>query len=270
MSFEFAGAGPRKLLLCRYGASKLDCRGPERTPESPYFAFLGGDQTFGKFVRYPFADLIERKLGQACINLGCVNGGLDAIMGDADLLAIAGKAERTVVQLMDAQNLMNRFYRVHPRRNDRFIGPSPELLRLFPDTDFSEINFTRHLVSRLRGVSQDRFEIVADELKQTWQRRMRRLVDRLQGQVVLLWLRDATGDTGFGRITCPNLVDAAMIDRLRPRVTDVAEVSVKLAGASGDMDDMVFSSVQAPAAANMIGPAAHRKIADAVVNILRA
>lgn len=270
MSFEFAGAGPRKLPLCRYGESKLDCRGPKKKPESPYIAFLGGDQTFGKFVRYPFADVIERQLGQVCINLGCVNGGLDAILRDADLLAIAGQAERTIVQLMDAQNLTNRFYRVHPRRNDRFIEPSPALLQLFPDTDFSEINFTRHLVSRLRGTSRDRFEIVADELKQTWLRRMRRLVGQLHGQVILLWLRNVAGDTGFGRVTCPNLVDATMIDRLRPRVADVAEVSVKLAGASGDMDGMLFSSVQAPAAANMIGPAAHRKIADAVVNILRA
>ena len=124
MSIEIPGASALDIEPCRYGASKLVCRGPLRRPEKPYFAFLGDGETFGKFVRRPFAGLVELATGQPCVNLGGANTGLDAYLADPDILEIAANSETAVVQAMGPQNLTNRFYRVHPRRNDRFIAPA--------------------------------------------------------------------------------------------------------------------------------------------------
>ena len=74
----------------------------------------------------------------------------------------------TVVQVMGAQNLTNRFYTVHPRRNDRFLRAAPDLQALYPEVDFTEFHFTRHLLRTLRWSSADRFEVVAEELRAVW------------------------------------------------------------------------------------------------------
>jgi predicted Zn-dependent protease len=67
-----------------------------------------------------------------------MNAGLDAFLHAPQVLALAGAARVTVVQAMGAQALSNRYYRVHPRRNDRFLGPSPALSALFREVDFTE------------------------------------------------------------------------------------------------------------------------------------
>ena len=51
----------------------------------------------------------------------------------------------------------NRFYAVHPRRNDRFLRPSAKIEALFPEIDFTEFSFNRHMLSALESVSADRF-----------------------------------------------------------------------------------------------------------------
>ena len=61
------------------------------------------------------------------VNLGCLNAGPDVYLNDPEILRIASKADVTVLQVVGAANLTNRFYTVHPRRNDRFLHASPWL-----------------------------------------------------------------------------------------------------------------------------------------------
>ena len=55
-----------------------------------------------------------------------------------------------MIQVSGAQNLSNRFHAVHPRRNDRFLRASTLLKTIYRDVDFTEFNFTRHLLTTLR------------------------------------------------------------------------------------------------------------------------
>jgi len=98
MSFELPGAGAPEELLCRYGASKLMCRGPRRKLDQPYVAFLGASETYGKFVDQPFVALVEQAIGTPCVNLGSANSGLDAYVQDPEILRIAAKAQLTIMQ----------------------------------------------------------------------------------------------------------------------------------------------------------------------------
>lgn len=254
------GVGAPDEMRCQYGSSKLRVRGPRRKLDDPYVAFLGGSETYGQHVKMPFVALLQGDMDKNCINLGVINSGLDAFVNDPEILAIAGRAEQVVVQILGAQNLSNRFYRVHPRRNDRFLQPSALLSAIYRDVDFTEFHFIKHMLEALQKVSPDRFATVRDELQQAWLSRMQLLVRTIGQQVVLLWLQynESAGELGPE----PLAVTDTMVEQLRPIVRDVVKVPVVPARLSGDVGDMVFGHMQAPSAAHLIGPSTHRQIAD--------
>ena len=192
MAYAFPGEGALDYFPCNYGKSRLTFRGPRRSLERPYIAFLGGAETYGKYVPDPFPDLVEEEVGFAAINLGCVNAGPDVYLAEPEVIRIAQGAEAVVLQIMGAANLTNRFYSVHPRRNDRFIAATPQLRALFREVDFTEFHFTRHMLTALEAVSKERFEIVAEELRQTWVQRMTDLLGQLPDRTVLLWMAEAS------------------------------------------------------------------------------
>ena len=270
MSYQLHGAGAPVDPTCRYGASRLRFRGPKRPLRDPYVACLGGAETFGRFVAEPYPQVLERRLGQACVNFGSVNCGLDAMLGDPDLLGLTRAAERCILQLPCAQNLSNRFYRVHPRRNDRFLAASETLIALYPEVDFTEFHFTRHLMLRLFQLSPDRFAAVAAELRRAWGARMRRLLEAIDRPTVLLWLRlappsDAAAPLGGD----PLLVGGDMVAALADAAAATVERAVQGAVDSDELDDMIFGALQEPAAAHMLGPATHRSIAAALLGVMR-
>lgn len=268
MSYDSPGAVAPAGQVCRYGLSRLLVRGPRRALDRPYVAFLGGAETFGRFVEQPFPELLERLLGRDCVNLGCINAGLDAFLHDADIMRIAQRAAAVVVQLPGAQDMSNRFYRVHPRRNDRFLAASPILAAIYPEIDFTEFHFNRHMLRTLLDRSEDRFDMMRQELTQAWTARMRLKLRMIGGRAVLLWLRrpSAAGDAlGLE----PLFVTRGMVDELRDEVAATVELTMEPAGTAGEIGDMIGGALDAPAAAHMPGPATHRRIAARLAEVLK-
>lgn len=265
------GAAAPVDVTCRYDGSKLLFRGPVRDLANPYLACIGGTETFGRFVPVPFPERLESRLGMACVNLGSAHAGLEALSGDRALADLAARAERCILQLPGAQGVSNRFYRVHPRRNDRFIAASEDLAALYPEVDFTDIHFTGHLLARLRQLSPDRFEPVRAELCAQWRRGMRQMLDRLGDRTLLLWLQHQTpaGDKAPALGCEPLLVTGEMVSELGGRCAAVVTVPVRAAGESEELGDMIFGLLQEPAAEHMIGPATHESIAWRLLKTLR-
>ena len=261
------GVGASEVLGCRYGVSKLMLRGPRRKLDAPYVAFIGGNETYGKHVRAPFVTLLDEKLDRNCINLGVSGAGLDAFANDPDILEIAQKADQVILQILGAQNLSNRFYRVHLRRNDRFLAASPLLTAIYRDVDFTDFNFIKHMLGTLQSISPKRFETVQTEIQRAWLARMKFMVQTIKNDVELLWLQYHQDDDALGAE--PLAVTGAMIDQLRPSVRDIVKVRVVPSRLSGDVNDMMFGQMQAPAAAHLIGPSTHRKIAGKLKGRIR-
>jgi Domain of unknown function (DUF6473) len=273
MAYAFPGEGALDYFPCRYGASRLLFRGPRRSLERPYIAFIGATETYGKYVPDPFPDLIEDEFGFGAVNLALVNAGIDAYLNDDAVLDIAKGAEAVVVQIMGAQNLSNRFYTVHPRRNDRFLGATPALKSLFRDVDFTEFNFTRHMIQGLMTVSPPRFEVVAEELRTAWVARMNELLVHLPKQrTLLLWLGRKRPPAEAQRTVLgpdPLFVTADMISGLKTHAAGYAEALVSEAAQLNGLSGMVFAPLEAPAAAALPGPAAHRDMAEVVTAALK-
>lgn len=259
MKTETRPRGVLPLTPCSYGLSKLTFRGPNRPTDGTFIAVLGGSETFGKFIAKPYSDLIEAAIGEVCVNLGYQAAGPDVFVYDSAVGSLCHDAKAVVIQLMGAANLTNMFYKVHPRRNDRFIGPTDKLLMLYPEVDFSDITFTGHLVTRLRAIDPDRFVVVGKHLQKTWMQRMKLLIGRASGSVVLLWMAPRAPDDP-DTTTDPLFVTRPMLEHLRGYVDDIVEVE----GETGQTDGMFFAPLDALAAAGMMGVSVHQAAAEAL------
>lgn len=271
MAYALASEGALDYFPCHYGTSSLLFRGPRRSLDRPYVAFFGGNETYGKFIPDPFPDLVEEEIGYGAVNLGHVNAGLDLYLNEPDLLQIAARAEAVVVQVVGAANLSNRYYTVHPRRNDRFLGPTPLLRNLFRDVDFTEFAFTRHLLSALRAQSPDRFEVLADELRSTWLVRMQTLLSRLPERTLLVWVADQPPPQVARRASLdrdPILIDAEMLSAIRPLVRTYVEAVIRPEMRAQGLSGMAFSPAEARAAALLPGPEMHRDLSRMVAQAL--
>ncbi len=272
MAYEFPGDGALDYFPCRYGRSRVLFRGPRRDVVQPYAVALGGTETYGKFVPQPFPALVEDAVGLPLLNLGNINAGLDLFLNDPEVLGIASGARVAVVQVVGAANLSNRYYRVHPRRNDRFVQGSPLLRALFKEVDLTEFHFTRHLMLGLHRVSAERFDVLATELRATWVERMRSLLRSIPGRKILLWL-GASDPPNEGLEPDlwqdPMLVTAKMLEAVRPLADTLVKVRPSAAALSAGTAGMAFSPLEEPAARHVPGPAMHHEIATALAPVLR-
>lgn len=258
------GADPKlDYRLCGFEGTRLRFRGPTPDFGKPYIAALGGSETYGKFVRHPFPGLLQDWIDTPVVNLGVQHAGLSLFAEERWLLDTASKAELTVFQVLGAQNMSNRLYSVHSRRNDRFLTVSPALRDMYPSVDFAEVNFTGHLLDTLVTQSKAAFEVLVEELKWAWVQRMRRIVKTINGDVVLLWVSDRRPEDTRNTIreSEPLFVDRTMLDELSGDVAGVVEV---VGGAAASTEGKVFSVDEAEAAQSLPGPADHARMAEAL------
>lgn len=272
MSYEKMDGGELNYEPCHYGESRLSFRGPKKSLEDPFLAFLGGTETYGKFVEQPFVDLLDAKLPLECVNLGYLNAGIDAFLAEPTVLDMAQRAEATVIQVMGAHNMSNRYYKVHPRRNDRFIGASNMMQMVFNEIDFSEFHFTRHMLSTLCARTPDRYAMVRDELRMAWSARMKLLINTIGGKIILLWVADHAPETAMGTSGLgpdPLFVDRLMIEELRPLVDDVVEVVLSEDAVAQGAEGMRFSDMERMMAQRMLSVKGHEETAAAMFESLQ-
>lgn len=257
MAFEYLGQSALNYYPCRYGASKILFRGPEKSLTENYCAVIGGSETYGKFTDEPFPRLLEKLTGRSFVNLGCMNAGIDAFANDDAVMDICNKAETTIVQLTGAQNVSNKYYTVHPRRNDRFLEASDRLRALYKKVDFTEIHFTGHLLNVLEKSSPRQFKSIRKELRIHWVSLMKTMLERIGGKIILLWISEHDPDEQqhldrhWGD---PVFLNRDMLDQLSGLVAGVVEIVATPDEISAGHKRMYFSKMEEPAARQMLGP----------------
>jgi hypothetical protein len=206
--------------------------------------------------------LLAKWIDLPVANFGVAQAGLSLFSEEPWLLDACSRAEVTVIQVLGAQNMSNRLYSVHSRRNDRFLSVSPALRDMFPDVDFSGINFTGHLLATLATQSRASFQVLVDELKWAWVQRMRRVLDLIQGDIILLWMSERCPDRGGN---ChdqeePHYVDRQMLNAVADKVAGIVEVVAERN--QPKLDGMIFGEGEADAAMRLPGPIAHLQAAE--------
>ncbi len=230
----------------------------------------GGDETFGRFVDRPFAAILEEKLDRRCLNLGSLFCGVDALCSDKGLFDLLNGSELCILQAPSLLGQSNHFYRVHSRRNDRVLAPTEALIDLYPEVDFTDVHFVCHLMARLQEHSDARVEVVVEELRRNWVRQISGLLRKVETPVILLCLQILRQtDGGKQSEAAAFTVTDKMFEAIRPLSAGSVEVSAHVSGQSDELEDMLFGTLQQPMAEHMIGPAAHRAIADALLPAIR-
>ena len=255
-----------------YGKSRLRFRGPFRDPNAVDVTVMGGTEIFGKFVNRPISELLEGELARPVANLGVVNAGPDTFLSDPATTELCVRARVNVLQIMGAHGLSNAYYSVHQRRNDRFVSAHEKLRNLFPYADFSDCNFTRHLLHKLRRQCRERYAIVVDELRRTWMAKMIELIGRVGEPMILLWISDHAPDSSNDRCPDPSsgdplLVTSEMVEQLASTCHGYVEVVREFgpAEAAGGR----FPSLQSAAAARLPGPSTHFAAARALARTVQ-
>lgn len=265
MSFEKRGDLPLDYRPVVYPGSVLRFRGPAHRLIRPYVLCLGGSETFGRFIHTPFAAQLDATLPLDVVNMGVMNAGLDVLMGDPAILSAQEGARAIVLQITGAQNMTNRFYAVHPRRNDRFIRATSMLRTIYREVDFTEFHFTRHLLTHLLGLSPDRFGLVAAELRAAWVARMSTYLREASAPVHLLWLaRRHPDDAGCRHSLGPDplFVTREMLDRVAADAASLTIAAPAAGRASTTTRGMFFAAREAPAARALAGPGLHDQAAQ--------
>ena len=265
MSYAKAGHGPLDYQPCRYEGSPMTFRGPKTKQGKGFVLCLGGSETFGKFSPDPYPDLLASRLGRPVLNMGAMNAGIDLLLHDPALRNAQARASEVVLQLPGAANLSNRFFSVHPRRNDRFVKASTMMRTIYREVDFTEFHFTRHMLTALRLRSEDRFMIVVEELRAAWRARMATLLDRIGVPVHLLWLShrapgdDPVDEAGLGYD--PLFVDAEMLAELEPKAASVSVCILEQDARGAAARGMFYGRGEEAAARLMPGPEDHDRVA---------
>ncbi|WP_281823357.1 DUF6473 family protein [Jannaschia rubra] len=265
MSFEGRKTG-LDYYPCRYGASRTVFRGPRVSLDRPYTVVVGGSEIYGKYVEDPLTDQLAERTGRRVVNLGVMNGGVDAFVLDDDLMRVITGAEAVVVQAMGAQNMSNRYYTVHPRRNDRFLRQSALMNSLYREVDFSDFTFTRHMLITLQKTCPERFVILREELSVAWVARMRLLLSRVPGRRIMLWIEDGT-DRGLG--SEPPFVTVDMLQELEGLIDKVVHCDISDLTGETHLDRMIFPETERAVALHAMTPAAHDHVAEALAKMVR-
>jgi len=251
---------------CRYGNCRIFFRGPRKSLKDRYVTFIGSTETYGKGIESPFPALVERATGITCVNFGCVNASVDAFLPETTIHDACHGAALNIVQVMGAHNMSNRFYTVHPRRNDRFVRASSVMRAIYPEVDFTEFCFTRHMLASLYQLSPERFEIIQSELQMAWRARMRSFVEEIGAHTLLLWFSETLpsdahlSDRPDPMNGDPLFVTRSMIDELRPHVQGVILVQPPARKGRDEGKSPLFSPEAHDMAAEVIADALAKRL----------
>ncbi|UWQ21261.1 DUF6473 family protein [Jannaschia sp. W003] len=242
---------------------KLAFRGPAVDPEGPFVAVLGASEVAGRHVAEPFTHSLSHALAMPVANLGVQNGGADVILREREgILAMAARAEVTVLQTLGLHNLTNRFYRVHPRRNDRFLRPSKLMRETFGRADFSDFVFTRHMTAALRGHGAFPYAQLVAELQAAWVARMQEIVIRIPNRIVLLHIE---GTRGAAQGDDPLRVTDAMIEAVMRGCDAEVRCDVREMYDDVHLEEMQFAPEERESARHALPPVAHDLVAERLV-----
>ena len=249
---------------CRYDDSRLLFRGPRRRLDGTHVVAVGSTATYGRFVHDPWPAVLESRIGRPVANFGYPNAGIDLVNRSRALQEACAGAAACVVEVMGAANMSNRFYSVHPRHNDRFLMPSHELGRLYPEVDFTEFSFVRHMLGALENLSPERFRLVLAEIRDAWAARMRIFMAGLRGPAVLL--RISGGIESVPASGGPSDLPVAMIHALADEMDAAIVTAVETPGMP--RDQLSYGPAEAVAASTQPAPAVHIAAADAIMEHL--
>lgn len=253
---------------CDYGHPRARFRGPECDFRRRHIAYLGGRETMGRFMGQPFSVMVEQATGYGALNLGQNNAGVEFFARFQGLDQLTRRASHVVIEISSAALQSNRYYRVHPVRNDRITSISEECGL---GEAIGDAHFIRHFLSTAAQDNPHLFTKLRRHLAAHWVLKMQNLIAQFQVPVHLLWFSPKSPDnvSHAPLAADPLFVDRTMLNALWPHVENLIEVPLTHQTRVEEDPQLEFTVDQAAAAGQMLGQAAHYRATRAIVDSLR-
>lgn len=199
---------------------------PLSLAEGGFVCALGAAQTFGRFVERTYLSLLGDRLGVETLNLGMAGAGPKHYSNRRNVLDLVNRASLVIVQVMSGRSVSNSYFEntaagsLRPRH-----APAHEAAR------HAEIAYTKLFDEKGRAFIKP---LIA-ETRENYLAEYDSLLGLIKVPVILFWFSERGTDyaefyrQGIGRSAggflgkFPQLVNTAVIDRLRAKVDHYAE-----------------------------------------------
>jgi len=258
----------------RFGRSRQRFRGPKPDLSEPYISFVGGSETFGKFVEQPFPARLQDALDYTCANWGTPGAGPSFFLKDPVVLEACSNSKVCVVSVMGAVAMSNRLYSVFKRRNSRIRATSAGLKAMFPDLKLEDYRFAHNMLRHMYQDNPNNFKVLEIELREAWIARMRELLDEIETTRVLFWMSERTPEEAGGSadreafVTHPAFVDREMLEAVAPLADLVVEYVPQNPAAISAGEDAQDGQPAIPVPGDLMHAQATEILADPLREIL--
>ncbi|MFM1873508.1 MAG: hypothetical protein RL398_2930 [Planctomycetota bacterium] len=152
-------------------------RGPAPDLSRPYAAFIGGAQTFGRFVARPFAQAVADELGMQCLNLG-IGGAGPRFALQPPVLELLNGAAIVVVQFFSGRSASCTLF-----DNGRQGRNSGKYLPTGKHMSYEQ--FFKNLLARAEPALVER---IVRETREDYAHSMREVAAAIKAPKVALWI----------------------------------------------------------------------------------
>lgn len=208
--------------LWRVDGLDSDLRGPQPDlVRGQYAVAIGAAQTFGRFVKHPYPELLSERIGFPVVNLGFSGAGPSFFLQRSHLLKGINDARFVIVQMMSGRSISNSRFEVQKNQGVVVDRGQPGSRPLFAETAYRSLlhEGTDDVAARLRA--EIRWRYIQENLN---------LLAAIKPPKILLYfsvrppaykehLKDLAGYWGG----FPHFVNQGVIDALRPHASHYVE-----------------------------------------------
>lgn len=154
-------------------------RGPQPDDKANSITYIGAAQTFGRFCKNPFPNILGNKLNLGTLNFGTGGRGPAYFLKNKPILYESNKSKIAVIQIMSGRSVGNSVY-----DSDNSSG-----IRLSDGKKMKAIHVYRDLINGVdeRGLNRKFIENLVKETRERYIDEMIALLQAIKIPKILLW-----------------------------------------------------------------------------------
>jgi len=210
--------------LWRLPGTDLDLRGPKpASMPADYFVALGAAQTFGRFVRMPYVNMLGEQLGMDFLNFGFSGAGPSYFFERPVLMDLINRSKFAIVQVMSGRSVSNSRFVVQANQGVvKPVGAGQKEPWIFAQNAYEDFLKRAPIEEIIRFRSEIKVRYVEETIH---------LLDQIKVPKILLYWSTRAPEYGDGLETIgrywgafPHFVNQEVIDEIRPHADRYVEV----------------------------------------------
>ncbi|NET27448.1 DUF6473 family protein [Okeania sp. SIO1I7] len=203
----------------------LPLRNGGSSPFYGYGSFIGAAQTFGRFVKYPFPELLEQVVGLHSVNLGIAGAGPRKFNSSQFLLDTINNGKYCVLQVMSGRSCKNN---VFDYSQGKWEGTSSVWNKKLQKIQIAEDAWEWYINNH----TQTEVEALVENTRENYLNEYFQLIKAIKVPIILLWFStrkpdyEASYSQNINKLfsSYPHLVNKEMVSEIAKQCSEYVEV----------------------------------------------